>query len=57
MEPPGVLSSANERYQAAVFVNNLGDKRYVSDGFDFLGMQALIYNQPRTVGLSLRLVH
>lgn len=50
-------SSANERYQAAVFVNNLSDKRYVSDGFDFLGMQALIYNQPRTAGLSLRLVH
>ena len=48
-------SSGNGRYQTAVFVRNLGDERYLSDGFDFLGMQSLIYNRPRTVGLSLKL--
>ena len=47
-------SSGNDRYQTTVFVRNLGDERYISDGFDFLGMQSLIYNRPRTVGLSLR---
>ena len=47
-------ASGSGRYQAAIFVHNLGDEHYISDGFDFLGMQALIYNRPRTAGLSLR---
>ena len=50
-------SSGNERYQAAVFVKNLSDKRYIIEGFDFLGMQSLIHNRPRMAGISLTMTY
>ena len=50
-------ASGDGRYRVAVFVRNLGDKNYIADGFDFLGMQSLIYNRPRTAGISLAMTY
>ena len=50
-------TSNDGRYQVAVFAKNLGDKDYISEGFNFLGMQSLIYNRPRTAGVSLTIAY
>lgn len=45
-------SGPEDRYEIAFFAQNFTDEEYITEGFDFFGGQALIFNKPRSIGVS-----
>ena len=46
-------SGPGDRYEIAFFAHNFTDEDYVTEGFDFFGGQARIFNKPRSIGVSV----